>query len=88
MGINIKNPETVRLIRQLARMTGKGQTKAVTEAVREQIARINEPVMRQNRVNLILEIAGETGPLLRDLDMDEVLYGEDGLYDRDTGLPK
>ena len=40
MGINIKNPETVRLIRELAELTGKGQTEAVTEAVRERIERL------------------------------------------------
>ena len=34
MGINIKNPETVRLIKELAELTGEGQTAAVTEAVR------------------------------------------------------
>jgi antitoxin VapB len=88
MGISIKNPETERLIRELARMTGEGQTEAVTEAVRERIAKINEAARRQKRLELILAIARETGPLLKDFDMDEALYGETGLYDRETGLPK
>jgi len=39
MGINIKNPETQRLIRELAELTGQGQTEAVTSAVREKLAR-------------------------------------------------
>ncbi|MCB1495207.1 MAG: type II toxin-antitoxin system VapB family antitoxin [Bauldia sp.] len=88
MGINIKNEETVRLIRELAELTGEGQTAAVTEAVRERIERLSHKSERERRLERILAISRETAPLMRDFDMDEALYGENGLYDRETGLPK
>jgi hypothetical protein len=84
MGINIKNPETERLIRELAEKTGTGQTEAVTMAVRAALEREN----RRGIADRLMAIAKETAPLLKDLDMDDVLYGENGIYDRETGLPK
>lgn len=88
MGISIKNSETVRLIRELAEMTGEGQTKAVTEAVRERIERLGAHDDEEARFRAMTEIARRTAPLLKDFDMDDALYGENGLYDRETGLPK
>ena len=87
MGINIKNEETVRLIRELAELTGEGQTAAVTGAVRERIARLQAGTAAEARYRAITEIARRTAPLMKGLDMDEALYGENGLYDRETGLP-
>ena len=84
MGINIKNPRAEGLIRELAELTGKGQTEVVLEAVEEKLAREK----RKGLAERLMAIAMETGPLLKDLDMDEALYGEDGLYDRETGLPR
>jgi antitoxin VapB len=88
MGINIKNAEAVRLIRELAELAGEGQTEAVVEAVRERIERLNRERTKQSRVEAMMEIARQTAPLLKDFDMDEAMYGENGLYDRETGLPK
>ncbi len=88
MGINIKNPETERLIRELAALTGEGNTEAVTKAVRERIDRISAAAEKKKRLERILTVAKETGPLLKGFDMDEAMYGDDGLYDRETGLPK
>lgn len=88
MGINIKNRETEELIRELARKTGKGQTEAITTAVREALQRLDEEATSREIYNNILAIAAETGPLLKGFDMDDALYGENGLYDRETGLPK
>jgi antitoxin VapB len=62
MGINLKNPETERLIRELADLTGKGQTEAVTEAVREKLSRLR----RVGLVDRLLAIGRETAPLLKD----------------------
>jgi hypothetical protein len=84
MGINIKNTETEQLIRELAAKTGKGQTEAVTIAVREALDRIDERGLAER----LMEIGRETAPLLKGFDWDEALYGENGLYDRETGLPK
>jgi len=84
MGLNIKNPETQQLIRELAEKTGMGQTEAVALAVREALRRLD----RRGVAERIMAISAVTAPLLKGLDMDEALYGEDGLYDRETGLPK
>ena len=41
MGLNIKNPETQRLIQELAALTGENLTAAITEAVRERLDRLH-----------------------------------------------
>lgn len=88
MGINIKNAEAIRLIKELAELAGEGQTEAVVEAVRERIERLSMARTKRVRVEAMMEIARQTAPLLEDFDMDEAMYGENGLYDRETGLPK
>jgi antitoxin VapB len=40
MGLNIKKDETHRLARELAELTGESMTEAVTQAVRERLARL------------------------------------------------
>lgn len=79
MGINIKNPETQRLIRELAELTGEGQTEAVTTAVRERLARIR----RQGLAERLLAIGRETAPLFKPpydtIDHADLLYDEKGL---------
>ncbi len=84
MGISIKNPEAERLIRELAEATGQSQVDAVIEAVKEKL----ESLDRRGVAERLMAIARETAPLLAGLDMDEAMYGENGLYDRETGLPK
>jgi hypothetical protein len=88
MGINIKNPETERLIRELAEKTGTGQTEAVTLAVQQALERLNEAVRSKERHDRLMAIIDDMAPRLKGLDMDEAMYGENGLYDRETGLPK
>jgi antitoxin VapB len=84
MGISIKNPEAERLIRQLAELTGEGQTEAVMHAVREKIDRVQSE--RSQRFARMRAIADRMAPLFRppydDIDIDELLY------DEKTGLPK
>jgi antitoxin VapB len=70
MGINIKNPETERLIRQLVELTGKGLTEAVTEAVQEKLSRLR----RKGMAERLMEIGRETAPLLKDLPDFDSLY--------------
>ncbi|HMN85799.1 MAG TPA: type II toxin-antitoxin system VapB family antitoxin [Bauldia sp.] len=84
MGISIKNPQVESLIRELAEVTGRGQTEVIGEAVSEMLAREK----RKGMADRITALVGRTAPLLGDLDMDEAMYGENGLYDRETGLPK
>jgi antitoxin VapB len=40
MALSIKNPETERLARQLATVTGESLTDAITVALRERLARV------------------------------------------------
>ena len=84
MGINIKNTEAERLIRELAQATGEGQTAAVMRAVRERLERVNAE-KNVGMAERILAIAREFheyvggGPAP---DHDAMLY------DPETGLPK
>lgn len=88
MGLNIKNEEVQRLVRELAEKTGKGQTEAIGMAVRAALDQIDHAAASRERYDKIMAIARETGPLFKGFDMDEAMYGENGLYDRETGLPK
>jgi antitoxin VapB len=88
MGISIKNPEVERLAKEFAAKTGKGQTEAIGFALREALERLNEAARQRNVYDKLMAISEKTAPLMRDFDWDEVLYGENGLYDRETGLPK
>ena len=85
VSINIKNPETCRLARQLATMTGETMTRAMTVALRERLIRETrtrsaEPVARE------LEVIGERCARLLEPGPSAVEH-DDFLYD-DRGLPK
>jgi antitoxin VapB len=84
MGINIKNPETERLIRELAELTGEGKTEAVTAAVRERLGRLKAP--KAGRAARIMAIAKEMAPLFTP--PYDTIDHADLLYDKKTGLPK
>ncbi len=81
--LNIKNPETYRLARELADRTGMTLTAAVTVALRERLERLETPP-RQKRVTVeeILEIGRQAaasmgpGPYL---DHADEFYDKDGL---------
>ena len=82
MGMNIKNAETHRLVRQLAELAGESQTAAITIAVRERLERLR----RQQSTNLaerLLSIGRDCAPRLkepyRSAPHGDLLYGEDGL---------
>ncbi len=75
MSLNIKNAETYRLVKELAEETGLSMTAAVTEAVRQHLARIratqdDDP---EARVQRMLELAGMN------------TTGQVALYDGRTG---
>ena len=81
MSINIKNPTAEGLIRELAELTGKGQTEVVIEAVQEKLARER----RKGLAERLLAIGRETAPLFKP-PWDSIEHG-DLLYD-EKGLPK
>lgn len=78
--LNIKNPETYRLVKELADHTGESMTEAVTTAVRERLERIQ----RDFDVAEVLEMAREIRERLPAGYLDHAV---DDLYDED-GLPK
>lgn len=58
MALNIKNEETHRLARKLARATGESMTVAVGKAIQERLERIRESSKR-DKVGRLLEIGRE-----------------------------
>lgn len=82
MALNIKDPATDRLVRELAETTGESITTAVNVAVRERLERIRGMAPIEVRVQEILRIADACAalPVLDDRSPDEILgYDEDGL---------
>lgn len=81
MALNIKNADTERASRQLSELTGESITTAVSIAVRERLARLErEQASTASRIERIMAIAAETGPVLRTSPLKiEDLYDEQGL---------
>jgi antitoxin VapB len=85
MALNIKNEETDRMIRELATLQGVSLVVAVTEAVKEKLAR--EKASRgESRLEWLQRITAITAPLMDDGRTSTELLDE--LYDQETGLPK
>ncbi len=83
MALSIKNPETERLARELARTTGESVTRAVTEALRDRLVR--EAGHKGDREQILAEIREIQArvaalPVLDDRTPDEIIgYDENGL---------
>ena len=82
MSLNIKNPEAHRLAEELAGLTGESLTTAVTEALRERLARLK----RRGMADRLMDIGRRAAARLNapGATMMEI----DDLYDDRTGLPK
>ena len=82
MGLNIKNEETHKLVRELAFLTGESMTTAIRVAVQERTERV---VIERQRglADRLLSIGKAAAPLwqepYRSTDHGDLLYGEDGL---------
>lgn len=87
MALNIKNPETERLAREVARRCGTGITAAVTDALREKLERERKkprPEDIDERLRRIDEIVKRhnSRPLLDRRTPDEIIgYNEQGHFD-------
>jgi antitoxin VapB len=81
MSLNIKNEQTHRLVRQLAKLTGESMTAAVDKAVRERLERVR--VTKKGLAERLLKIGRECAPLwkepYRSMDHGDLLYDEKGL---------
>lgn len=87
MSLNIKNPETHELVRELAERTGESMTQAITVAVRERLKRLGVPAGDAHaRYAAIMKIAEECAPRMTtgigSQDIDAFLY------DPETGLAR
>ena len=87
MALNIKNPETEKLARELARRRGQGITEAVTAVLRREVERERKKPRRDDKEKFhrdIEEIVQRVKqlPVLDDRTDDEILgYNEHGHFD-------
>jgi antitoxin VapB len=84
MSLNIKNAETVQLVRELSRRTGTSMTTAITIAVKAQLER-QSATSKSERAQWLDEVTRETAALMNDGRTSKELMDE--LYDPETGLP-
>jgi antitoxin VapB len=82
MGLNIKNEETQKLARELARLTGESITAAITEAVRERLDRVRSQHgagLAERLVRIGKDCAAHLREPFRSVDHGELLYDDRGL---------
>ena len=82
MTLNIKNPETHDLARQLARSTGESLTEAVTQSLRERLQRIrknDDKGLAERLVKIGKDCARHLKGRSRSANYDDLLYDEKGL---------
>jgi antitoxin VapB len=84
VSLNIKNEETHRLARELARRNGETVTMAVTIALRERLER-QQPNPKAGLAKWLDEVTRETAAIMNDGRTSKELMDE--LYDPETGLP-
>ena len=80
MSLNIKDPDAHRLAQEIARATGETMTRAVTEALRERLSRLERRNARAS-VEELLAIAGRAASHVSRpyVDHAELLYDGQGL---------
>jgi antitoxin VapB len=82
--LNIKNKETVLLVRELSRRTGQSMTGAITLAVKAQLEQ-DRPNPKAGLAKWLDEVTRETAAMMNDGRTSKELIDE--LYDPETGLP-
>ena len=84
MALNIRNPETERLAAALAKLTGETKTQAVTQALRDRLARVRQERRGRRLADELDEIARHCASLaVRDSRTPEEILGYD-----ERGLPR
>lgn len=83
--MNIKNPETERLAREVAHLNNESITAAITNALKERLERQKALKRKEGLMEWIEELTRYTAPLLKDLPSSDKIG--DLLYDKETGLP-
>jgi len=79
--LNIKDPEAHQLARKIAAQTGESMTRAVTEALRERLSRLNSARKPETTAQDLLAIGRRCAATLKQKPVDhaELLYDERGL---------
>ncbi|MGH9605725.1 MAG: type II toxin-antitoxin system VapB family antitoxin [Terracidiphilus sp.] len=85
MSLNLKNPETERLARELAQKKGENLTAAVTLAIKERLERHDRSPRDEGQLERLIEIVNRTASRMKDSRPSQELFDE--LYD-EAGLPK
>lgn len=86
MSLNIKNEQTVALVRELARRTGLSQTSAVEEAVRAKLAELTGGEGRDTRRTKVNALLSELDRSMTAQQRKRIRAEESTLYD-ENGLP-
>ncbi|MGB6194060.1 MAG: type II toxin-antitoxin system VapB family antitoxin [Terracidiphilus sp.] len=87
MALNIKNPETEYLIRELAALRGVSLITAIRQAVEHEVMQEKETQRKKKlTAEWLRKISQETGPMMNDGKTSTELIEE--LYDPETGLPR
>jgi len=87
MSLNIKNAETEKLARELARRRGQGITEVITDVLRREVERERRKPQRKDKEEFhrrIQEIVDDVKklPVLDDRSPDEIIgYNEHGHFD-------
>lgn len=82
MSLNIKNKEAHQLAEELARLSGESMTAAVTEALRERLARLRRErggSLAERLLAIGKDCAGRLQEPYRSADHGDLLYDERGL---------
>jgi antitoxin VapB len=84
MALNIRNAETEQLAETLAKLTGETKTEAVTQALRDRLARLRRERSRRRLADELDDIARHCARLpVLDSRAPEVILGYD-----EHGLPR
>jgi len=83
--LNIKNEETVNLVKELSRRTGKSMTGAIRFAVQAELDR-EKAHSKAGLQEWLDAVTRETAAMMNDGRTSKDLMDE--LYDPETGLPK
>jgi antitoxin VapB len=82
MSLNIKDEETHRLARELARITGESMTAAVNEAIRDRLERVrgnSKGDLAERLLRIGRECAAHMKEPYKSIDHGDLLYDEKGM---------
>lgn len=79
MGLNIKSDEAHQLAQKLARQTGESLTTAVTQALRERLARIENVGLAERLMEIGKEFSSRMSKTTKNFDIDREFYDKNGL---------